>query len=111
MLLVFALAATLWGLGMLTGASRRARLVMIAALLIGVLILQIVLPDGHSLREATGGSVELWLLAGGMFGLVFVYGLGLRALRFDNRQVLMEIDGVMQVIAAVVEERLGNLRK
>lgn len=81
MVLVFALAATLWGLGMLTGASRRARLVMIAALFVLVLILQIVLPDGHALREATGGSVELWLLVGGMFGLVFLYGLGLRALR------------------------------
>jgi molybdopterin/thiamine biosynthesis adenylyltransferase len=81
MLLVFALAATLWGLGMLTGATRRARMVMIAALFVGVLIVQIVLPEGHALREATGGAVELWLLAGGMFGLVFIYGLGLRVLR------------------------------
>jgi molybdopterin/thiamine biosynthesis adenylyltransferase len=81
MLLVFALAITLWGLGMLTGASRRARVTTVATLFVVVLILQIALPDGHALREATGGSVELWLIVGGLFGLVLIYGLGLRALR------------------------------
>ena len=36
-------------------------------------------------------------------------GLGLRVLRFDNRQVLMEMDGVLAVIDRVVEERLNNI--
>jgi len=34
--------------------------------------------------------------------------LGLYILRFDNRQVLMEIDSVLAVIDRVVEERLKN---
>ena len=33
-------------------------------------------------------------------------GLGLHVLRFDNRQVLMEIDSVLAVIDRIVEERL-----
>lgn len=81
MLLVFALAATLWGFGALTGASRRARLTMIVILFSAVLIAQIVLPDGHGLRELTGGSVEPWLIFGGLMGLAAVYGLGIRALK------------------------------
>ncbi len=32
-------------------------------------------------------------------------GLGLRVLRFDNRQVLLEIEGVMTVIDGMVGER------
>jgi molybdopterin/thiamine biosynthesis adenylyltransferase len=81
MVSVFALAATLWGLGMLTGASRRARTATIAALILGVVILQIALPDGHGLREATGGSVAPWLIFGGLAGLAVIYGLGIRKLR------------------------------
>ena len=34
--------------------------------------------------------------------------IGLRVLRFDNRQVLTEMDSVLAVIDRVVEERLKN---
>jgi len=36
-------------------------------------------------------------------------GLGLRVLRFDDRQVLTEMDSVVEVIYGVVEERIGGL--
>lgn len=81
MLLVFAVAATLWGIGRLLGVSRRARLGVMAGLFGAVLIEQLVLPDGHGLREATGGSAAPWLILGGLVGMAFVYGLGVRALR------------------------------
>jgi very-short-patch-repair endonuclease len=35
-------------------------------------------------------------------------GLGLRVLRFDNRQVLLEIEGVMEVIDKVVCQIMGQ---
>ena len=73
MLLVLALAAALWGLGHLMKAPRAARLYMIALLYVGVLILHLVLPDGHPLREATGQSAALWLILGGALAMVLAY--------------------------------------
>lgn len=81
MLLVFLLAAALWGLGAVMGVSRRQRGQLIAVLLAIVLALQLLLPSGHPLREATGGSVVPWALLGGFAALGLVYALGLRALR------------------------------
>jgi len=40
-----------------------------------------VLPDGHPLREATGGEPELWMLILGFAALVVAYRAGLRWLR------------------------------
>ncbi|MAY88013.1 MAG: molybdopterin biosynthesis protein [Pseudooceanicola sp.] len=81
MLLVLALAAALWGLGALMKAPRRQRLVLIG-LLLGVVILgHLVLPDGHGLREATGGSVAPWLILLGLGSLTGVYAYGVRRLR------------------------------
>lgn len=81
MLLVFLMGAALWGLGAVMGVSRRQRGQLIAVLLAVVLVLQLVLPAGHPLREATGGSAVPWALLGGFAALGFVYALGLRALR------------------------------
>ncbi len=81
MILVFALAATLWGMGRLMGATQRVRAGAIAALLGVVLLGQMVLPDGHPLREATGGSVAPWLILGGMVGLAVIYWRGVGMLR------------------------------
>ncbi|MGZ5052256.1 MAG: endonuclease domain-containing protein [Methylobacter sp.] len=33
-------------------------------------------------------------------------GLGLRVLRFDNRQVLLETDAVLEVINMIIKERM-----
>ena len=62
MVLVLALAAGLWGLGYLAGASRTARWVSVLVLLAGVVLSHLVLPDGNPLREATGGSAAMWLI-------------------------------------------------
>ncbi|KUJ73717.1 molybdopterin biosynthesis protein [Ruegeria marisrubri] len=81
MVLVFVLAAALWGLGYLMGVSRAARLGSVGVLFAGVLLVQFILPDGHPLREATGGSLALWLILGGFALLALLYGRLLAALR------------------------------
>ncbi len=62
MILVGTLALVLWGIGMLMGAPKRARWIMISILMAGVILVQLTFVEGHPLREATGGDVRLWLL-------------------------------------------------
>nr|WP_321250300.1 molybdopterin-synthase adenylyltransferase MoeB [uncultured Ruegeria sp.] len=81
MILVLGLAAGLWGIGYFAGVSRGARTVSVAVLLAGVIIAQLVLPDGNPLRQATGGSAAVWLILGGAAGLALIYGRLLRMLR------------------------------
>ncbi|SLN14257.1 putative adenylyltransferase/sulfurtransferase MoeZ [Roseivivax jejudonensis] len=73
MLLVLFLAAAIWGFGHLMGASRQARLYMLGLLYVLVLAVQVALPAGHPVREATGGSAGLWLVLGGIGVLVLAY--------------------------------------
>lgn len=61
MALVFGLMAVLWGIGWALGLPRRARVSMIALLLILVIAIHIILPDGHAIRAATGGEPALWI--------------------------------------------------
>ncbi|QBF33585.1 molybdopterin-synthase adenylyltransferase MoeB [Thalassococcus sp. S3] len=81
MLLVFAMAGALWGVGYAMGTPVRVRARMLLALFAGVLLLQVILPNGHPLREATGGSPALWLLIAGFVGLALIYREGLKVLR------------------------------
>lgn len=81
MLAVLGMAAMLWGIGMVMGVSRQARLALMGALLVLVLVLQFALPDGHPVREATGQSPALWLILAGAMGLIFAYSRLLRGLR------------------------------
>lgn len=76
MVLVLAMAAALWGIGRVTGAPVRLRLLMIWGLWLAVVALHLVLPQGHPLRLATGGSAQVWLSVAGVAALV----LGYRAL-------------------------------
>ena len=69
MLLVLGLGAAIWGLGHLLGASKTARLYMLGLLYVIVLMIQIALPEGHGLRQITGGSPALWLILGGFVAL------------------------------------------
>ncbi|WP_170475093.1 HesA/MoeB/ThiF family protein [Ruegeria arenilitoris] len=85
MLLVLALAAGLWGIGHFAGVSRTARVVSVSALLLGVIIAQLSLPDQHPLREATGGSAAMWFILVGFAVLILMYGKVLKVLR--NRAV------------------------
>ncbi len=81
MLAVLALVAALWGLGALLGTPHRLRWGMIAVLWAGVVLLHLILPAGHALRQATGDSAALWLLLGGAVALILAYREGLRRLR------------------------------
>ncbi|MEX0277661.1 MAG: ThiF family adenylyltransferase [Ruegeria sp.] len=81
MLLVLLLAAGLWGLGYIAGVSKSARVTSVSVLLLGVMLAQLVLPDGHPLRQATGGSAAMWLILAGFAALVLVYGRVLKVLR------------------------------
>ncbi|MDE3028866.1 MAG: molybdopterin biosynthesis protein, partial [Paracoccaceae bacterium] len=81
MIRVLALIAGLWGLGWLMKAPVRARLVMIGALMAGVIAEQLLLPDGHPLRMATGGSAKVWLVLAGILVLIVGYGAMVRQLK------------------------------
>ena len=60
MMVVLTMAAALWGIGAAMGTPRRARWIMIGILLLLVNLAQILLPEGNTLREATGGDARLW---------------------------------------------------
>ncbi|WP_071673898.1 HesA/MoeB/ThiF family protein [Nioella nitratireducens] len=81
MALVLAMAAGLWGLGWVMKVPGRTRALMLLLLYAAVLVVQVALPEGHPLREATGGSAAQWLVLGGMVALVAVYRAGLLRLR------------------------------
>lgn len=63
------------------GAPHRARWTMIGILLAAVIAVQLVLPDRHPVRVATGGDVRLWLLILAFVAIAFGYRAGLRRLR------------------------------
>lgn len=88
MLLVLVIAAAIWGLGRLMGASRQARLYMLGLLYVALLALHLVLPDGHPLRMATGESPALWAILGGFVALALAYAQVLR--RVKARAVAQE---------------------
>lgn len=68
MIVVFSLAGLLWSIGWAIGAPRNIRFMMITLLMIAVVSLHIVLPDGHVLRENTGREPALWIF-------IIVFGL------------------------------------
>lgn len=73
MILVGAMVLALWGIGMLMGAPKKARWVMISILMVGVILVQITFIEGHPLREATGGDVRLWALLIGFAVIIAAY--------------------------------------
>lgn len=97
MLFVLILAGALWGVGHAMKVPVAARLNMLALLYVAVLAVQLLLPDGHGLREMTGGSVALWLLMGAGLGLVLAYRAVLTRLR--GRAEVIEAERDAAVIA------------
>lgn len=81
MVLILFGIAFLIGLGVVMRASRLAIGSLVGLVLIAVLIIQTVLPFGHPLREATGGSLTNWAIIGGLALLVALYVFVLQKLR------------------------------
>lgn len=93
MILVLAFAAGLWGLGWLMKAPMRARAMMVGCLLAGVILANLVLPDGHPLRQATGGSAQVWVVLIGVAALVAAYRAALVRLKARSRPLPVRNEG------------------
>ena len=74
MLRILALAAFIWWGGAYLGWGRAMRASLLAVLFVAVMALQLTLPEGHGLRDATGGSAALWLMLAGAGLLAAGYG-------------------------------------
>lgn len=81
MILFVAMSGAVWGIGAVMKAPKGLRWAVISVLFAAVLLSHLILPDGHPLRMATGGSAQSWLLLGGVLALFLLYRLGLGTLR------------------------------
>ena len=81
MIIVFALAGVLWGIGSILGWPRGLRLGLIAVLLIAVIAVQLTLPADNPLRVALGDDARDWIVLLVLGGLAVGYRYGLRWLR------------------------------
>src|SRR6056297_2044740 len=104
MALVLVLAAGLWFFGRFIGAPVTARFQMIALLYVAVLAVNVALPPGHPLREATGGSAGEWVVLGVLGAAVWAYSVGLNRLRTRVRPENLPSDRD----AASAPSRLGR---
>jgi molybdopterin/thiamine biosynthesis adenylyltransferase len=87
MLLILLLLAGLLGLARLFRVPLRVQVAVVAVILAEVLLVQVALPPGHPLREATGGSLKAWLAVLALAALVAGYALVLARLRARARPV------------------------
>ena len=88
MIIVLSMAGVLWGVGWAIGVPRAVRFMMVALLMIAVVAMHIVLPDGHPLRENTGREPVLWIfiIVAGLLGWGYSHLLhGVRAGRAARR--------------------------
>lgn len=94
MILVFGVAALIWSIGHILRLPTQARWLMLGLLYIAVLGLQLVMPVGHPLREATGGDAATWLIFGGLAGVIWLYRgvLGKLRARADQTQKGLALD-------------------
>lgn len=81
MLLVFGIAAMIWGLGRLMRWPSAVIRALIGLLWLAVMALHLTLPEGHALRMATGESPVLWAMVGAFAVFVMLYARALAWLR------------------------------
>ncbi len=81
MIVVFVMAATLWGIGSLMRMPLRARVFMLALLWAAVVLAHVILPADAGLRIALGGDARIWGVLGAVVVLGFGYRSGVRGLR------------------------------
>lgn len=81
MLAVFALGVVIWSLTTLMRLPLRLKLAFLAGLWAVVVLINLTLPQGAALREATGGDARPWLVLAGALALILAYRTGLSALR------------------------------
>lgn len=81
MIIVVGLAVALWLLGRKMRVAPRDRWLMIGLLYVAVLALLVVLPEGHPLQRALGGTLGEWLVVGVIAALIWFYQRGLGWLR------------------------------
>lgn len=81
MIVVFALAAVIWGVGTLLNAPKSLRWGLIVVLLVAVIAAQLTLPEGNPLRQATGDDARDWVFLLALGGVVFGYRRALKWLR------------------------------
>lgn len=79
--MVGTMAVTLWVIGMVMKVPHAVRWNMMAILLVAVMLVHVILPDGHPLRMATGGDARLWAIIFGFAVLVWGYRKLLRRLK------------------------------
>lgn len=103
MLLVLIMAAVIWGAGWALGMPRAARWPLIGLLFVAVLGVQLLFPDGHPLREATGGQPALWLLLAGFVALFMGYRWILNRVR-DKAQTTASEDPAPKSISDKLSE-------
>ncbi|MEP5762511.1 MAG: molybdopterin-synthase adenylyltransferase MoeB [Litoreibacter sp.] len=87
MVTVLAIAAALWFGGGAFNVSARLRISILIILFTAIILIQATLPVGNSLKEATGGSLWNWVVAGGIAAIVGGYIVVLRYLK--ERQAVM----------------------
>ncbi len=85
MFVVLLIAGFFLGLGYLMRASKLAQVSLLGVLFAAVLAIQLTLPQGHPLRDATGSSPADWAILLGFAVLVGLYVLLLRWLKSRAR--------------------------
>ena len=81
MIMVGTMAITLWVIGAVMKVPYAVRWNMMAILIVGVMIIHVILPNGHPLRMAMGGDARLWAIIFGFGVLVWLYRKFLNSLR------------------------------
>ncbi|MGB2497570.1 MAG: HesA/MoeB/ThiF family protein [Planktomarina sp.] len=85
MIVLGILALLIWFGGRQIGWPRALRLGLLTGLYTGIMLMHLVLPDGHALRMATGESIVPWATLLVLIALVVVYRRGLGALKKRTR--------------------------